>query len=49
MTTKEKLLKDEDMRHEKYLKLLDSFSDDELDNMSYWDLCSNGLVECDGQ
>ena len=44
--SKRKELQDKEKeRHEKYLKLLSSYSDEELENMSYFDLVQNGLTE----
>ena len=38
----------ENERHRKYLDLLNSYTDEELENMSYFDLVKNGLAEdCD--
>ena len=45
MDRRKELLKKENDRHQKYIDLLNSFSDDDLDNMSYWDLVDNGLTE----
>ena len=39
------LLMKENDRHQEYLNLLNSFSDEELNNMSYWDLVEKGLTE----
>jgi beta-galactosidase beta subunit len=49
MNDKRKELQEkENERHQKYLDLLDSYLDEELDNMSYFDLVKNGLAEdCD--
>jgi hypothetical protein len=49
MNEKRKELQEkENERHQKYLDLLNSYSDEELDNMTYIDLVENGLSEdCD--
>ena len=42
---RKQLLKKENDRHQKYIDLLNSFSDEDLNNMSYWDLVEKGLTE----
>ena len=42
---REDFLKKENERHQKYIDLLNSYSDEELENMTYWDLVENGLTE----
>lgn len=45
ISKRKELQNKEKERHEKYLKLLSSYSDEELENMSYFDLVQNGLTE----
>ena len=48
ISKRKELQNKEKERHQKYLKLLSSYSDEELDNMTYIDLIENGLAEdCD--
>jgi hypothetical protein len=48
ISKRKELQNKEKERHEKYLKLLSSYSDEELENMTYIDLIENGLAEdCD--
>ncbi len=41
---RKQLIEEEQKMHEKYLELLDSMSDDELENVSYWDLIKKGIT-----
>ena len=45
ISKRKELQNKEKERHEKYLKLLNSYSDEELENMTYIDLVENGLTE----
>ena len=45
ISKRKELQNKEKERHEKYLKLLSSYSDEELENMTYIDLIENGLTE----
>ena len=45
---RKQLIEEEQQRHEKYLELLDSMSDDELENVSYWDLVTKGILTSGG-
>jgi hypothetical protein len=45
---RKQLIEEEQKRHEKYLEMLDSMSDDELENVSYWDLVTKGIVTSGG-